>query len=294
MHPLVATFKRFRWLSFAALSVAALVSFGCATYVRDTAWTPAVYSFGPANRFLLAELRGKAVHRDRFQDALRHQVRKSDWWQFEDRRQAGDRLAQPKMGEICVQILIYEINVDETYEPKVKAENGQESAAVNITSGWKGLVSFAATVRGHRENSVMHDREYTARGEAENTEGAEDRLKEKLLQEAIQDFLEDITPREKTRLLRIDDEREDMKPIAELIRDRNYHSALETLQEMLQLHPQRPDLLYNIGTVLQGMGQYAEALDYYNQAIRSGPKDYYRETRQRCVDRLNAVEELEP
>lgn len=280
-------------LKSAVALLAALFAAGCTTYVRDTAWEPAVYSFGPANRFVLTELSGRAVHRAPFLDALRRQVRETDWWQFEDRRGTASSPTHPEIGEVRVQMQIYEMDLDKRYDPNVDSGKEGKPASIDLNASWEGLVSFAVTAQSPEGQVVMRTREYTASGESEDIEGAEGRLREKLLREAIAGFLDDITPREATRLLRVDVEREDMKPIAELVRERRYHSAFETLQQMGRTQPQRPDLLYNIGVVLQGMGQYAEALDHYNRAIQNGPKDYYRNARKRCIDRIEAMQEFD-
>jgi len=255
---------------------------------------PAVYSFGQADRFVLVELSGRMKFRESFLYTLRQEVPQTNWWQFEDRRDSGiSSDIQPETGEVQVKIQIYNVDLDKRYKPEADPDEVEDSSSVEFSTSWEGLVSFAVTAVGPDGRVVMRESEYTASGEAEDTREAEERLKKELLREAIQEFLNDITPREEALRLRVDEKRDDMEPVAELIQERRYHSALERLEKMGENYPHRPDVLYNTGIVLQGMGRYTEALDYYNRAIQNGPKNYYYKTRQHCLDRLDAIEELE-
>lgn len=281
-----------RWYKSVAPLIVALSVCGCATHIRDTGWTPAAYSFGAANRLALTQLSGKVKWRDPFLDALRREVQQTKWWQFEDRRGADSNKDEPETGEVRVQIQIYDLDLDKRYDPKLVPAKDKAPSDLELAAKWEGRVTFAVTAVDPDGREIMRDREYTATEDAEDVVGAGDRLKQQLLREAIGTFLDDITPREEPRLLRVDEKSDDMKPVAELIRERRYHSAREALEKMRRVQPHRPDVLYNIGVVHQGMGEYDEALDFYNRAIRNGPKDYYHQTRDHCIDRLEAIEEL--
>ena len=57
----------------------------------------------------------------------------------------------------------------------------------------------------------------------------------------------------------------------QLINDGNYYDALERIQDLLQDHPYRADLLMKHGDILRMMGATSDAVSQYEQAVRICP-----------------------
>jgi len=282
---------------------------GCATYVRDVTWTPPGRSLGKARKLVLVEATGRRSIREEVVVAVREQARTSLWWRFEDRQERGVSIdlaggtprakpVTPADGEVFLRLDLYDwetrYDTRETKVSEVEEVDGKEvTREVQREERFLlGEISFGVTTVAADGVSELVEKEYTGDAERLESYSAEKEAMKEAIEEAVRVFLDDITPRRRNVSVRFDDESEDMKCIGELVKSRAYAQALRDLEAVHASQPDRADVIYNMGAVLQGMGDYEHALDRYTQAIQLGAKPYYHNTRTSCVNSLRNRQQL--
>ena len=111
---------------------------------------------------------------------------------------------------------------------------------------------------------------------------------------AVQRFLADVTPRERTVRVRLDDDDPGQAKILETAEGGAIAQAAGDARRYLQAHPSNASAAYNLAVLLDAMGRYQEALDTYDRALSLGGKDYYLHARADCARRLANQQALSP
>jgi tetratricopeptide (TPR) repeat protein len=156
---------------------------------------------------------------------------------------------------------------------------------VNTTIGKALLGVTAADARGR---ALLAESEYQATGDGDGDSAAVAAA----ARSVVAKFLGDITPREVSATLRMDDDDKAQKPIIEVAKARNYPRAADEMRAYLAQNPNNPVAQYNLAVLLDAMGNYREALDLYTKAVQNSNKAFYAQAKAACATRLSNVEAL--
>lgn len=102
-------------------------------------------------------------------------------------------------------------------------------------------------------------------------------LVERALQDMVQDFLSDITPRRVVEKIELDDDEAALEQGVKLAQDGNLAAAERAWQSVLERNPRSAGAIYNLGVLLETNGDFDGAEASYQQAIELSPKPLYRE-----------------
>lgn len=116
---------------------------------------------------------------------------------------------------------------------------------------------------------------------------------EAAVKKAVENFLQDITPRTVTRRIRLDYSDENQEPILEAARNGQVKQAATQMEDYVQEHPNSSSAYYNLAVLTDALGQYEQAIEYYNEALSLGGKDYYTEVKASCMERLQEQQEMQ-
>jgi len=110
---------------------------------------------------------------------------------------------------------------------------------------------------------------------------------------AVEQFIEDITPRMISRRVQLDYSDENQEPILDQARNGQVREAAIQIKEYVEENPNSSSAIYNLAVLTDASGEYEEALKYYDEALSLGGKDYYTESKTNCMKRLNEAQEME-
>ena len=148
------------------------------------------------------------------------------------------------------------------------------------------------------EEVLLSERQYDGRAVWPIEQGGGDypprqQRYEAAIGKAVESFLEDITPRTVSRRVRLDYSDENQEPILDVARNGQVKQAATQMEEYAQEHPNSSSAYYNLAVLTDAMGQYEQAIEYYDKALSLGGKDYYTEVKASCQERLQEQRELE-
>ncbi|WP_340107042.1 tetratricopeptide repeat protein [Rhodohalobacter sp. 8-1] len=109
---------------------------------------------------------------------------------------------------------------------------------------------------------------------------------------AVEEFIADITPRSISRRARLDYSNEELKPILDAARDGQVREAATQIEEYVAKNSNSASAVYNLAVLTDALGDYEKALNYYDEALSLGGKDYYTESKTNCMKRLSEYQEM--
>ena len=114
--------------------------------------------------------------------------------------------------------------------------------------------------------------------------------------EAVDHFLNDITPATVTDKIVLDNDEDTLKPGIELCKNGALDAAMASFQEVLKTNPNSPGATYNIGVLLEARGEYQQAEDAYRKASGLKKKSLYEdaleEMHRRVADEQSLQQQL--
>ena len=116
---------------------------------------------------------------------------------------------------------------------------------------------------------------------------------EAAVKKAVEKFLKDVTPRTVSRRVRLDYSDKNQEPILDAARNGQVKQAATQMEDYVQKHPNSASAYYNLAVLTDALGQYEQALEYYDKALSLGGKDYYTEVKASCMERLSEQRALE-
>ncbi|MDZ7694229.1 MAG: peptidoglycan-binding protein [Balneolaceae bacterium] len=105
--------------------------------------------------------------------------------------------------------------------------------------------------------------------------------------QAVDKFLTEITPKTVSQDVRLDYSDEKQKPMLDAARDGQVKQAATQLEEYVQNNPNSASAVYNLAVLTDALGDYNQAIDYYDKALSLGGKDYYTDAKSSCMRRMN-------
>lgn len=274
-----------------------LFTAGCSPAAKVERYSPADYNLGQARHFVLVQMNGRPVLRDMLLVELQRELRQTDWWRFEDRQAAGIAVKvvnakaevdgdDPGDNEIFARIDVYEGDVEQRFVRKKDQKWTTHDREVEQRIGsLVAEVSFGVTLMASGGRVIMAEREYAAEYALQKSGLYRDAALAKAFGIALQRFIADITPDRVRESIRLDDDAEDMKDIAKIVKNGAYAVAEKDLEALRDAHPERADIAYNLAVVKDASGKYDEALALYDTAMKLGYKKYYAKSRAACARR---------
>ena len=111
--------------------------------------------------------------------------------------------------------------------------------------------------------------------------------------EAVKKFLADITPKTASHKVRLDYYNKGQKAILDVARKGQVKEAIVEMEKYVEAHPNSASAVYNLAALNDAIGQYEQALKYYDRALSLGGKGYYTETKADCMKRRNEQLEMD-
>jgi tetratricopeptide (TPR) repeat protein len=249
-----------------------LVLSACAPRLYVNVLRPAPVSLGGAKRLLVTAANGRLDARERVLHELMSQTNGAGYFTVIDRA-----AAQPAAGEVALNVSVLEYGA--TPDPTSEKH-----------TGFVGKVVLGVTATDATGRALVAGKQY--RGNITGGGGEEDALAASTHQ-AVAALLDDITPSFVRQAIDLDEDDDAQRPIVKLARQGDLKRAVSEERELLQRAPTAA-AAFNLGALLDAQGEYAEALTFYDQALKLGPKELYAEMRGACARRLADTQALAP
>jgi hypothetical protein len=298
-------------LKVLVLPLLAVLGVGCAPQLRVNVLQPAPVNLGAARKLSVVQTEGRRSAREVVVEELLKQSRGANFFTAQDRSEEGitvkvmGRSVQvaggtgPGQSPDEVGLRIDVLNWNASPETRIKTRTVQDKVVEKDKNGkdvtkyvdrkieeqysvLAAKVVLGVTAFNHRQQTYLAEREFEGRFDGDREEPA---LKAAAAQ-AVAHLLREITPSYVMKTIRMDDEDERQKPIIKIAEQGNVAFAIEEMEKYVKENPTRGSAQYNLAVLLDAQGRYTEALDLYNQALRSASKDYYFDAKSECARRL--------
>jgi len=184
------------------------------------------------------------------------------------------------------------VREEQQYQEKVGANYVTRTRFVdrNVMSG-NAVIEFAAWGKGGR--TITAGREYAGNVMLDDRY-AKDDARVAAGKEAVKKFLADLTPRKVTRYVMVDKSDAEQGPMVQKMARGQVESASSELHAYAERHPDNAAAAYNLAVCADAMGDYANALQWYERAISlsGGAIAWYATARDECKRRLDAASAL--
>ncbi len=171
----------------------------------------------------------------------------------------------------------------ETYNEKV-------DETVKVING-KAVLSVTAF--NSQGRTFLAEKEFVGTSEIPKQGGEKDKATEMAGDNAVGQFLAEITPASQIDAVDTDGEEEVQRPMLDMAKGGNLAGAVEHLKEYLAAHPKDSATMYNLAAMLDALGQHRDALPMYDSAVaNSGGKDKYVKAKIACAERVAALDAL--
>jgi tetratricopeptide (TPR) repeat protein len=249
---------------------AVVVMTACAPRLYVNVLRPAPVNLGAVKKLAVVQMEGRLDARERVLRELAAQANGAGYFTVADRAGA---IAGSDEVTLSMSVLEYGAAVDPGSEKH---------------SQWLGKVVLAVTAADAAGRQLINAKRY--KGSIGSDNGEDDALLAST-RAAVTALLDDLTPSFVRQAIELDEEDEAQRPIVELARKNALKQAVEQERAMLQRAPTAA-AAFNLAALLDAQGQYAEALELYDQALKLGSKELYAQTRGACARRLADTQAL--
>jgi hypothetical protein len=253
----------------AALLISMLAVTGCAPKLYVNVLRPAAVNLGPVKKLTVVQTDGRLDARARIVRELIAQANTSGYFTVVE--QAG---AAPGPDDIALSLTVLEY----TATPDPSSEKH---------SMFIGKVVVAVTATDAKGHAFVTAKPY--KGNVSSDSGEDDALAASSRM-AVTTMLEDFTPAFARQAIELDEEDLTQQPVVELARRGDVKGAIAREREMIKTPTAAG--AFNLGALLDSQGEYAEALGFYDQAIKLQMKELYVDTRGACARRLADTQAL--
>jgi hypothetical protein len=273
---------------------------GCVSTIPVRSVEPSAVNLGPARTLVILAGEGRRSAREGVYGELVNQARSAGYFTVTDRSEEGAQVQVAGRSVVlagtpvvmppdAIGLRIDVVEWDTSRDTNTTTDARGRATTTNVTTA---KVVLAITAFDATGRAFVAEKEYVGTAQSTNPNDSADYLLAQAGSQAITRFLADITPREVTRNVRLDDSDEAQGPMIETARAGNLAQAAADFTAYLQAHPNSAPAAYNLAVVLDAMGRYQEALGYYDQALALGNKDFYSTARAECAARLASAQAL--
>lgn len=272
----------------------------CHTAIQIRTKQPGPVAIGSTNQLVLLKGEGRRSAREQVANNLIQQCRANGYFSVTDHSEdpffvkvAGGRVhfdgrspvQEQQQAGLRIDVLEWN-STRETIE--VKQHNPKTGRTVfRQVPVRRGNALIAVTLFDAEGRAWLAEREYNGSAETQDMDMAREEIVEHAARQAITEFLADITPRDVVASVRMDESDPSQEHIINTAKAGNLAKATEDLRAYNKAQPNNPAAIYNLAVMLDAMGDYQEALETYDRAIRISSKDYYNAARGDCARRLS-------
>ncbi len=295
--------------------LAMVILSGCSTTVTIRSIKPAPTHLGKSPAVGIIDVDGG--RRD-LQDALIEQLvgqsrsggffliknRKGEGITFnfvDDQPQSTGKEIEIADSDIFLKAIIVESDVEKDTESrkvnkKVTGKDGK-TRTVKVEKEVKIIKSSAlvAFTLNSKNRIYMDEREFEGKVKRDRNGKEPDKngMKELAVQNAVAMFLKNITPSYVSNKVKLDDSDDAQAGMLKQAKKGNIAVAREQLAEYFAKNPNNAAAAFNLAVMVDASGEYQEALDLYNTALKLGNKPQYEKQKGACMKRLNEQLALE-
>jgi tetratricopeptide (TPR) repeat protein len=277
---------------------------GCTRTIPIRSLRPGPISLGAVRDLVILDGHGRRSARELVYLEMAHQARTGAYFSLRDRSEDGIEVQiagrraivyaeTPGLepGEAGLRVDVVEwITYRDLEDVERRREDG--TRYLETVHTFNADVVLSVSLFDDSGRTVIAEREYYGGYSTEETGISRDEILELAAQEAVYFLFADITPRHVTTRVRLDDDDPGQEFILETARAGNVAQAAAEARLYAKLHPLNPGAAYNLAVLLDAMGEYAEALAMYDEALSLGNKSYYVGARAGCAQRLAAQQSL--
>lgn len=287
------------------VGLGALFAASCATTIPIRSTQPGPVSVGAADHLTLVKGEGRRSARETVAQQLQNQARSGGYFSFEDRsedpvfaRVAGGRVVLEDPDGLFtdgsktgVKIDVLEWDSERaTQEVQTRDQTGK--VITKQVPVHQGNVLVAVTLFDGNGRAYLSEKEYRGQHCSRDLDVTKEQVVEQAAADCIGQLLADITPRQVTTRVRLDDDDPEQEPILATAKAGNVAQAAKDAEQYASANPDNPAAAYNLAVFLDAMGDYQRAMEWYDRAIRNGTKEFYVDARAQCARRLAAQESL--
>lgn len=296
--------KRISGLAVAAIACLGLFT-ACTSSLPIKTLEPGAVNLGATKQLDIVSGEGRRSARETVYNKIIEQARQRGYYTVADRSEEGievkiaGRNVTLEGGEKGIDEGVVGLRIDVLeWDSKQKTETvtktdskGREySQDVRLI---EGEVVLAVTAFDKDGKTYTAEKEYVGKYQSSDRNTSEDTAIDAAAGDAVRRLLADITPREVTRKVRLDDDEEAMKPFIETAQAGNIAQAITDLKAYRESNPNSSAAAYNLAVLTDASGDYDAALALYDQAMSLGNKDFYSPARAACASRKAAAESLQ-
>ncbi len=289
-------------------ALALVAASGCATKIAVYSMRPGPVNVGATNHLVILDGEGRRSAREYVYREFLNQCRARGYFTAADRsedgvrvRVSGRRVAlegtaastalESRHAGVRIDILEWVAYRDNNEVVRVDEEGAEYVEVVPVKCG---AVLLAVTVFDDEGRAILVEREYRGVASTDDLEAPREEIIEYAGRRAVARLLHDLTPVSVVSYVRLDDDDEAQLPIIETAKAGGVAQAAADMRRYFETNPQNAAAAYNLAVFLEAMGEYAEALELYDQALRLGHKGFYVTARAGCARRLAAARALQP
>jgi tetratricopeptide (TPR) repeat protein len=278
----------------------AVLGTGCVQMLTIESLEPGPVNIGAARSLVIVSGEGRRSARETVFNRLVAESRRTGYFTISDRSEEGiqvniaGRTATamgptfvPNPSELYLKIDVIEWDTSRDTNSSTDAQ-GRTSTTMVTTA----RVILAVTLFNAQGVASLAETEYQGSTQSMNPNDSQEWLLEQAGGVAIGRLLADLTPRRVARRVQLDDSEEALKPIIDTAVRGNLAQAAADLQQYINVHPNSAAGAYNLAVVLDAMGQYQQAIGWYDRALQLGNKSYYSPARAECARRMAAAQAL--
>lgn len=293
-------------LPLAALALSVLLATACAPTLTLKSLEPGPVNLGGASELFIEDGQGRRSARELVFAEFEAQARASGHYRVVDHSERGTRVelagrevrlsggtpTRLKDDQRGMRVDVLEWVADERTRSEVRKDKQGREETLSFKT-LEGRVLLAITVYDKTGRALIAEREYegiAATTDMKNT--SDDAVLRAAAKDAVGRFFSDVTPRTVARKVQLDDSDKGQETILKTAKAGNIAQAREDVQAYLKAHPKSAPAHYNLAVFLDASGEYAKALQSYDEALRLAPKDFYRTARADCARRRAAADAL--
>ncbi|MCY1019705.1 tetratricopeptide repeat protein [Pyxidicoccus sp. MSG2] len=288
--------------SLRPLLLLASLLIGCSSGLRVNVLEPARVNVGASRKLVVVQTEGQSTVQDVVLQELYRQSRQDGYFSFTDRTHAGgtvkltgsevllqgEKATALESGEVGLRIDVLGWDADlEKRQLQVKDEKGRmpkkTQKQVFVAKLILGVTAFNSAGK-----VLLAEEEYAGEVESERV----DVLLRTVAGQLVDRVLRDLTPRQVSHYLRMDDEDAAQKDIVKVAEKGDVGQAITQLTSYVEQHPDNAGGWYNLAVLLDASGEYEKALEHYSRAISLTSKDFYVKMQEACSSRLASRQAL--
>lgn len=295
-----------RMLGLAVAAVCCLGMFtACTSSLPIKTLEPGPVNLGATKQLSIVSGEGRRSARETVYNKVIEQARSRGYFTVDDRSEEGievkiaGRTATMEGGEqgladdtvgLRIDVLEWDASQNVRTSTKTDSKGNERTVETRMT---EGEVVLAVTAFDKEGKTFIAEKEYVGKASSSDKSVSEDTVIDRAAEDAVRRMLADITPKQVTRKVRLDDDEEAMEPFIETAQAGNIAQAITDLKAYREKNPNSSAAAYNLAVLTDATGDYDAALALYDKAMSLGNKDFYSKARAACASRKAAAEALQ-